>query len=280
MPAMLWVMLAMSSGWCWISPPTWRAEDRPSAALERSHVGSVERLPHGRGVGRHEDEPDVGMRLHMEGQELLTDVHGTHVHEADPWGLLPSGFRCLVARNKVMLRRVSMTTCCSPPASHPRSSRGNILQHVSLLLMMRLRSVMDASFNVHSIFCWHSSPSVRVVASAHSFPSSPMGFLKEYPIDRMNFRDWRVEKRQAMPSDSKCAFRSSARLLRHSTLCCRRGTRCLPRPGVPGSAGGQERYQKSSARSTCGWCRCVRARRKLECPFCGAGALRHGSSRA
>ena len=25
------------------------------------------------------------MRLHMEGQELLTDVHGTHVHEADPW---------------------------------------------------------------------------------------------------------------------------------------------------------------------------------------------------
>ena len=54
--------------------------------LERSHVGSVERLPHGRGVGRHEDEPDVGMRLHMEGQELLTDVHGTHVHEADPWG--------------------------------------------------------------------------------------------------------------------------------------------------------------------------------------------------
>ena len=26
------------------------------------------------------------MRLPMEGQELLTDVHGTHVHEADSWG--------------------------------------------------------------------------------------------------------------------------------------------------------------------------------------------------
>ena len=52
--------------------------------IERSQVGSVERLAHGRGVGWHEDEPDVGMRLHMEGQELLTDVHGTHVHEADP----------------------------------------------------------------------------------------------------------------------------------------------------------------------------------------------------
>ena len=54
--------------------------------LEWPHVSSVERLAHGRGVGWHEDEPDVGMRLHAEGQELLTDVHGTHVHEADPWG--------------------------------------------------------------------------------------------------------------------------------------------------------------------------------------------------
>ena len=41
-----------------------------------------------------------------------------------------------------MLRRVSMTTCCSPLASHPRSSRGNILQHVSSMLMVRLRSVI------------------------------------------------------------------------------------------------------------------------------------------
>ena len=54
--------------------------------LERSHVSSVEWLAHSRGVGRHADEPDVGMRLHMEGQELLTDVHGTHIHEANPWG--------------------------------------------------------------------------------------------------------------------------------------------------------------------------------------------------
>ena len=54
--------------------------------LERSHVGSVERLAHGRGVGRHVVEPDVGIRLPTEGQELLTDVHGTHVHEANPWG--------------------------------------------------------------------------------------------------------------------------------------------------------------------------------------------------
>ena len=38
--------------------------------LEWSHVSSVERLAHGRGVGRHVDEPDVGIRLHMDGQEV------------------------------------------------------------------------------------------------------------------------------------------------------------------------------------------------------------------
>ena len=59
--------------------------------LEWPHVGSVQRLAHGRGVGRHEDEPDVGMRLPMEGQELVADVHGTHVHEADPWGTAAIG---------------------------------------------------------------------------------------------------------------------------------------------------------------------------------------------
>ena len=59
--------------------------------LEGSHVGSVERLAHGRGVGRHVDEPDVGMRLPMEDQEFLSDVHGTHVHEADPWGAAAIG---------------------------------------------------------------------------------------------------------------------------------------------------------------------------------------------
>ena len=78
-------MLVISSGWCWISRPTWRAEDLPSAALKWPHERSVKRLAHGRGVGRHVDEPDVGMRLHMVCQELLTDVRGTHVHEADPW---------------------------------------------------------------------------------------------------------------------------------------------------------------------------------------------------
>ena len=52
----------------------------------RRGLGSVERLVHGRGVGWHVDVPDVGMRLLMEGQELRTDVHGTHVHEADPCG--------------------------------------------------------------------------------------------------------------------------------------------------------------------------------------------------
>ena len=45
--------------------------------LERSHVGSVERLAHGRDVGRHVDEPDMGMRLPMEDQELLADVQGS-----------------------------------------------------------------------------------------------------------------------------------------------------------------------------------------------------------
>ena len=59
--------------------------------LEGSHIGSVERLAHGRGVGRHVDEPDVGMRLPTEDQEFLADVHGTHVHEADPWGAAAIG---------------------------------------------------------------------------------------------------------------------------------------------------------------------------------------------
>ena len=59
--------------------------------LEGSHVCSVQRLAHGRGVGRHEDEPDVGMHLPMEGQELVADVHGTHVHEADPWSTAAIG---------------------------------------------------------------------------------------------------------------------------------------------------------------------------------------------
>ena len=57
---------------------------RVPRSLEGSQRGSVERRAHGRGVGRHVDEPDVGMRLPMEDQELLADVHGTHVHEAHP----------------------------------------------------------------------------------------------------------------------------------------------------------------------------------------------------
>ena len=60
--------------------------------LEGSHAGSVERLAHGRGVGRLIDEPDVGMRQPMEGQELLADVHSAHVHEPDPWGTVAIGF--------------------------------------------------------------------------------------------------------------------------------------------------------------------------------------------
>ena len=137
-----------------------------------------------------------------------------------------SGTRCLVARNTVMLRRVSMTTCCSPP---PRSSRGNILQHVSSMLMMRLRLVMPASFSAHSIFCWHSSRSV--VASGHSFPNSPLGFLKEYPSDRMNRRVWCLE--EAVANVTKCLqvrvqeFCQDSRSTAH-TAADRRGTRCLP----------------------------------------------------
>ena len=64
---------------------------RAQRGLEGSQKGSVERLAHGRGVGRHEDEPDVGMRLPMEGQEHLADVHGTHVQEADPCGAAAIG---------------------------------------------------------------------------------------------------------------------------------------------------------------------------------------------
>ena len=125
---------------------------------------------------------------------------------------------------------MSMTTSCSPLANHPRSNRdNNSLQYVSSRLMMRLRSVMQASFNVHSIFCWHSSRSVRIDALGHSFLGSPLGLLKEYPRHRMNVWDWRMEKRRmVIPSEHSGVLPT---LLRHSTLCCRRGTRYLPGPG-------------------------------------------------
>ena len=167
--------------------------------LEGSHVGSVQRLAHGRGVGRHEDEPDVGMRLPMEGQELLADVHGTHVHEADPCGAAAIGVHdngvqpCEGRRCRPMALRVGrgeqrwvtvegfdggslalknelgihvghempgveehgdvaarvhddvLFASSEPPAFEQR-------QHLAARLMMRLRSVMPASFNVHSIF--------------------------------------------------------------------------------------------------------------------------------
>ena len=61
--------------------------------LEWPHVGSGTRLAHDNGVWWHEDKPDVGMRLRVEGQELLTEVHGTHVHEVDPWGSDAIGVR-------------------------------------------------------------------------------------------------------------------------------------------------------------------------------------------
>ena len=181
-----------------------------------------------------------------------------------------SGTRCLVARNTMMLRRVSMTTCCSPLASH----RGNILQHVSSMLMMRLRSVMPASFNVHSILCWqHSSRSVRVVASGHSFPSSPLGFLKKYPSDRMNRRGRRSEKR-------RCAFRSSANTPapQHTLLQTRDTMSARART----TAGSRERGRpRAVPKVLCenhlaggvdvrvleeGW----------ECPLCEAETLHHG----
>ena len=92
--------------------------------------------------------------------------------------------------------KATLTLASAPQRVIARMCLVNIsTQHVSSMLMMRLRSVMPASFNVHSIFCWHGSRSVRVVASGHSFPSWPWGFLKEYPSVRMNRRVWRPEKR-------------------------------------------------------------------------------------
>ena len=72
-------------------------------------------------------------------------------------------------------------------------------------------STSRRSFSVHSVFCWQSSRSVRVVASGISFSSSSLGFLKEWSSDRMNFREWRVEKWWAMSSVSRCTFRSSVK---------------------------------------------------------------------
>ena len=53
-----------------------RCRGSAQRGLEWPHVGSIKRPTHGRDV----------MRLPLEGQEPLTDVHGTHVHEADPRG--------------------------------------------------------------------------------------------------------------------------------------------------------------------------------------------------
>ena len=206
--------------------------------LEGSHVGSVERLAHGRCVGRHVDEPNVGMRQSMEGQELLTDVPGTHVHEADPWctvaigvhdsGVQPCEEGCEGRRRRPMALRVGrgeqrwvvvggfdggglaleneLGINEMPGGKEHGDAAARVHDDVLLasgeppafeqsMLMMRLRSVIPTSFNVHSIFCWHSSRSVRVVASGHSLPSSPLGFLKEYPSDRMNRREVRALKR-------------------------------------------------------------------------------------
>ena len=65
--------------------------------LEGSHIGSVERLAHGRGVGRHVDEPGAGMRLPMEDQEFLAEVHGTHVHGSASWRAAAIGFMTAVS---------------------------------------------------------------------------------------------------------------------------------------------------------------------------------------
>ena len=131
-----------------------------------------------------------------------------------------------------------------------------------------MRSVIAATFNVHSIFCWHSSSSVRVVAAGHSFPSSPLGFLKEYPSDRMNLE---------AVLNAKCLQVRVQEFCQHSCVTAR-GTRCLPGPGqvrAPRSAGGQERNWESLARSTCGVSKCACSKNESAF-FCEAETLRHG----
>ena len=61
-PAMLWVMLAMSSGMVLDFPTNGACRVSAQRDLEWPQLSSVERLAHGRGVGWHEDEPDVGRR--------------------------------------------------------------------------------------------------------------------------------------------------------------------------------------------------------------------------
>ena len=142
-------------------------------------------------------------------------------------------------------------TCCSLPATQPRSSRGHISQHVSWML-------------IHSIL------ETLCHCCGHSFPSSPLGSLKEYPSDHMNLRTRELKsggEHQVCPDGRPGVL---ATLLRHRTLCCRPGMRCLPGPRqlrVPGNAGGQERERKSSAGTTCGACRCARVEEGWKCPF-------------
>ena len=65
--------------------------DFPTNVADRPHAdlnGLIQALSSGWHTAvvldGHVDEPDVGIRLPLEGQELLTDAHGTRVHEADP----------------------------------------------------------------------------------------------------------------------------------------------------------------------------------------------------
>ena len=186
----------------------------------------------------------------MEGQELLADVHGTHVHEADPWGFVTIGVHdssvqpceegCEGRRRRPMALRVGRGEqrlvvvegfhCGSLALKNelgihvghempggeehgdvPARVHDDVLsasgeppafeqsQHLAArpVDVDDPAAVRDASIHsdVHSIFCWPNSRTICVVAAAHSFPSSPLGFLRDHPSNRMNFRDWRAEKR-------------------------------------------------------------------------------------
>ena len=152
---------------------------RVSCGIEWPHAGSVERLAHGRDVGWHEDEPDVGMCQSMEGQELLTDVHSAHVHGADPWsgaiGVQNSGVQLCEEGCEGRRRR--------PVALRMRGGQQRLVEVGGFHgggLALKNKLVVHVRHEIHG----------EVAARG-----SPLGLLKEYPNDRMNARDWGVEKR-------------------------------------------------------------------------------------
>ena len=190
------------------------------------------------------------MRLHMEGQELLTHVNGAHVHETDPWGsgaigvhdrgVQPwkegcegrgrrpvaalrmrggqqrwAGIGGLHGGGLALEDELGVHARHAMPGGEEHGDvaarvRGGVLLASGgppafvrgQRLATRLVDVGDAAAigdgrivqcPLDLLLAQFSGCPCRCCGPI--LPSSPLGFLKECSSDRMNFRDWRAEKR-------------------------------------------------------------------------------------